>query len=174
MPPCEGVDLPRNAIVGIDPGLNTAVAIIDLRGEVIGLRSSRSFSFGEILRFISSRCTPLVIASDVFPAPKLLSRVAAAFSAPIYEPAANYSKSAKSRLVESYELSERERHKKDALAAAVSAYESRLPFIRKIERRISETGLSGVLDIGDVAGKIISGECRNIRSAIERLESEIN
>jgi predicted RNase H-like nuclease (RuvC/YqgF family) len=167
-----GVVLGRNAIVGIDPGVNTAVAILDLDGEIVNIKSSRQFSLKKVLEFVSGQCTPLMIASDVFPAPKLLGKVAAAFSAGIYEPSENFSRTAKSKLVRIYEISERERHKKDALAAAVSAYESKLPVIRKIRRKISESGLEGRIDTGDVARMIFSGESNNIKSAIEKLKDE--
>lgn len=152
--------------------MSTAVAILDLSGGLLDARSAREFSFGQILQYISERCTPLMIASDVSTPPKLLGKVAAAFSAGVYTPPENYSKLSKSRLVSKFSLSERERHKKDALAAAVSAYESKIPMLRKIERRLEETGLSGVVDVGDVAMKLISGECNNIQNAIRSLATK--
>jgi predicted RNase H-like nuclease (RuvC/YqgF family) len=136
------------------------------------MRSDRSFSFSRILEFVSRECSPLVIASDVMPAPKLLERVAAAFSARIHEPSENFSKRAKSRLVEPFDLSERERHLKDALAAAVTAYASQLPMIKRIRKRLEDCGLSEDIEVGDVAMKIFSGECNNIHSAIVRIRKE--
>ncbi len=158
--------------MGIDPGVNTAVAILDLNGDVVKLRSGRNFSFSNILEFVSGECSPLLIASDVCPAPRLLERVAAAFSARLYEPSENYSKWSKSKLVEPFELSERHRHLKDALSAAVSAYESNLPMINRIRKRLEETCTSEDIDVGDVAMKIFSGECNNIHSAINAVKKE--
>jgi hypothetical protein len=148
------------------------VAILDLNSEIVNMKSGRSFSLKKILGFISGECVPIMIASDVYPAPKLIEKVAAAFSARIYEPPENYSKRSKSKLVEPFELSERERHKKDALAAAVSAYESNLPMIKRIRKRLDDEGISGMIDVGDVAMKIFSGECNNIHSAIRSLKNE--
>jgi predicted RNase H-like nuclease (RuvC/YqgF family) len=148
------------------------VAILDVHGEIVKLRSSRSFSFNKILKFVSEQCTPLVIASDVSPAPRLLIRVAAAFSVQVHKPAEGFSRRSKSRLVDEFELSERDRHKKDALAAAVIAYESKRPMLKRIEKILADEGLSARIETGDVARKIISGECNNIRSAIKSLRNE--
>jgi predicted RNase H-like nuclease (RuvC/YqgF family) len=126
------------------------------------------------VKFISGECRPLMIASDVFPPPKLLEKVAAAFSAELHAPSENFPRSAKSRLVKPFSLSERHRHAKDALAAALMAYESRHPVIKRIEKRLSENGLSGKIEVGDVAVKIFSRECNNISSAIDKIEKEIN
>ncbi len=149
--------------------MSTAVAILDLSGGIVGLRSGRGFSFGQIIKFVSGSCTPVMVASDVSPPGKLLARVAAAFSVGVFRPKENVSKSAKSRLVEHFDLSERERHKKDALAAAVSAYESNRAFIARIERKVRESGMSGTVEVDDVARMIFSGESNNIDSAIRSL-----
>lgn len=148
------------------------MAILDLDREVVRLKSSKGFSLHKILEFLEEECTPMVIASDVFPAPKLLGKVAAAFSARLHEPAESLSRRTKSRLVRAFDLSERERHKKDALAAAVSAYESISPMLKKIEIRFLRHGISDKLETSEVAGKIISGECKNIDSAIKSLVRE--
>jgi predicted RNase H-like nuclease (RuvC/YqgF family) len=145
---------------------------MDLNGDVVALKSGRYFSLKKILEFVSARCVPLLIASDVSPAPKLIEKVAAAFSVRVYEPHENYTKWSKSKLVETFELSERERHEKDALAAAVSAYESKLPIIKRIRKKLEGDGLSGTIDIGDVAMKVFSRECNNIHSAISSIKKE--
>jgi predicted RNase H-like nuclease (RuvC/YqgF family) len=157
--------------VGIDPGVKTAVAILDLNGSIVGLKSGRYFSLKNVLKFLSEKSVPILIASDVYPAPKLIEKVAAAFSARIYEPPENYSKWSKSKLVEGFDLSERERHEKDALAAAVSAYESILPMIKRIRKKLEHPDIEGI-EVGDVAMKIFSGECNNIHSAVRSLKKE--
>jgi len=161
-----------NAIVGIDPGVTTAVAILNLSGEVVKLKSSRGFSLNKILEFVSLECTPLMIASDVRPASKLLEKVATAFSVRVHTPKLSLSRRNKSLLVSPFDLGKRESHKRDALAAAVNAYESMLPMLKKIETRLSRLGLSNRITMGDVAGKIITGECSNIDTAVKALTCE--
>ncbi|MCD6496112.1 MAG: DUF460 domain-containing protein [Candidatus Aenigmarchaeota archaeon] len=152
--------------------MKTAVVILDLNGRIVGMRSERGFSLERILEFLSSECTPLVIASDVFPAPRLVEKVAAAFSAKVYAPQENFSKRTKSRIVRSFGLSERERHKKDALAAAVTAYGCSLPVINRIKKKLLNEGVYDIFDAGDVMKKILSGESGNIHSAISSLKTE--
>jgi predicted RNase H-like nuclease (RuvC/YqgF family) len=136
------------------------------------MRSNRGFSLSQIVEFVSRECSPLVIATDVIPAPKLIEKVAATFSVKVHKPSENFSKCTKSKMVRSFELSERKRHLKDALAAAVSAYESRLPMIRKIRKRICDEGLPDDVR-GEIARRIFSGECNNIQSAIDTIKREI-
>lgn len=145
------------------------MAVLDLDGEVVRLKSGRSFSLQKIIRFLSRECNPVVIASDVNPAPRLAEKVSTSFSAPLHTPPESLSRKAKSRLVRDFGLKGVVRHKKDALAAAVSAYGSLIPMIRKVEKRISEAGLSGDGLTSDVAGRIILGEFRNIDTAISEL-----
>ena len=142
------------------------MALMNLDGEVIKLRSSRSFSLRGIIRFVISECNPVVIASDVNPAPGLLEKVSASFSVPLHIPPVSLSRKAKSRLIRDYDLKGVIRHKKDALAAAVGAYGSLIPMISKVERRICEAGLSGNGLTNVVAGNIILGRSRNIDVAI--------
>lgn len=169
----SGVNLQTNAIVGIDPGITTAVAVLGLDGEVIKLKSSRSFSLRRIIRFLSQECNPVVIASDVNPAPRLLEKVSTSFSVPLHAPPGSLSRKSKSRLVRDYGPKGLARHKKDALAAAVCAYGSFMPMIRKVEKRISDAGLPGK-DLADVvAGKIILGKYRNIDGAIRDISGDL-
>jgi predicted RNase H-like nuclease (RuvC/YqgF family) len=149
--------------------VTTAVALLDLQGDILKLKSSRGFSLRSLLRFLSLECTPLMIASDVFPAPRMLEKVATAFSVPLHTPAETLSRKSKSRLVRRFDLRGVVRHKKDALAAAVNAYGALMPMMKKIERRLEHEGLSGVSLASEVAGKIILGECRNIDRAVKSL-----
>jgi predicted RNase H-like nuclease (RuvC/YqgF family) len=160
---------PINAIVGIDPGVTTAVAILDLDGEVVKLKSSRSFSLRNIIKFLSLECTPVIIASDVSPAPRLLEKVATAFSVPLHTPAESLSRKSKSRLVNGFALKRVIGHKRDALAAAVSAYGTVVPMLKKIEKRLSKLSVSNKNIVHDVAGKIIVGECQNIAKAVKNI-----
>ena len=161
-----GAILQTNAIVGIDPGVTTAVAILDLRGEVVRIRSGRGFSLPKLLKFVSGECTPVAIASDVRPASRLLEKVATAFSVRVNEPPESLSRRSKSELLNGMSFKVRGKHRKDALAAALSAYGSMLPMLKKIENRLSKKGLGGKAALGYVTRKVIFGECNNIDTAV--------
>ena len=148
------------------------MAVLNLRGEVLKIRSSKGFSLSKIIRFISDECAPLLIASDVSPAPGLLEKVSASFPVRLYIPQESLSRRSKTRLVRAFSHRERERHKTDALAAALNAYEHLLPLLKKIEKKLYGKGPPDRIRIGDVARKILSGECGNIDRAIDALADE--
>jgi predicted RNase H-like nuclease (RuvC/YqgF family) len=145
------------------------VAIVDLRGEVLKTRCSKNFSLKSIVQFISRECNPLIIASDVTRAPRLLEKVAASFSVPLQTPKKKLSRRNKSMILKSYGLKVRESHRMDALAAALKAYESVHPLMGRIKKKIKERKLSRPVGPDDVARMIITGECSNIRKAISSL-----
>ena len=167
-----GALLRTDAIVGIDPGVTTAVAIRDLHGKVVTNKSDRGFSLRNIVKFLSLECSPLVIASDVRPASRLLEKVATTFSVRVHEPVESLPRRSKSELMIGLGLRVRGRHRKDALAAAMNTYGSMLPMLNRIENRISRLGLDGSLALGYVARKVIFGECNNIDMAVKSFANE--
>ena len=57
----------RGLIVGIDPGITTGIAILDLYGNVVKVCSKRNMGKNEIIRTITNFGHPLIITSDVNP-----------------------------------------------------------------------------------------------------------
>ena len=148
------------------------MAILNVKGEVVKIKAGKDFSLKKILEFLSVECTPLVIASDVSPASGLVQKAATAFSVHVFAPQESLSRRGKNQLLKESGLSERGSHKRDALAAALNAYDSMLPMLKKIERRLYKRGLLNMVEIGDVARRILSGECSNIDKAIKKLTHE--
>jgi predicted RNase H-like nuclease (RuvC/YqgF family) len=136
---------------------------------VVRIKSARGFSLGRISRFISEECNPLLIASDVRPASRLLEKAAASFPVRLCTPRESLTARVKARLVRESGHRLRERHKADALAAALFAYRGLRPLLGRIERKLSARGL-GKTKRGRVARMIISGECSNIEKALSSLE----
>ncbi|HZD43509.1 MAG TPA: DUF460 domain-containing protein, partial [Methanomicrobiales archaeon] len=56
---------PRYIIVGIDPGTTTAIAALDLDGNLMDLSSSRQMTMSDIIEHLYHIGKPLVVASDV-------------------------------------------------------------------------------------------------------------
>lgn len=73
-------------IVGIDAGIKTGYAILNLKGELIAAGVVKEASADHMVWLISKSGTPSVIASDVTPAPYFVQKIAARFSAPLFEP----------------------------------------------------------------------------------------
>ncbi|MBI4019966.1 MAG: DUF460 domain-containing protein, partial [Candidatus Aenigmarchaeota archaeon] len=76
-------------IVGIDPGTTTAVTLLDMQGRLVSIRSGRNLSKSAVAEMISSKGDPVIIASDTFPAPRAIEKLAAAFFARLVTPAEN-------------------------------------------------------------------------------------
>ncbi len=112
----------RGLIVGIDPGVTTAVVMIGLDGKLVEARSKKFFSFNEIISCISATGEPVIVSSDVNPPPKLVQRVASAFGARLHHPPQIVAASKKLLIGKS--LSQKlNDHERDAYAAAVIAFE---------------------------------------------------
>ncbi len=107
-------------IVGIDPGTTTAVAILDIRGKLINLFSSRVVSISDVIEHITRYGRPLIIASDVTPAPNTVEKVKRAFNAVLFLPSDPLPTEEKINLAKPFKYCNE--HERDALAAALWAY----------------------------------------------------
>ncbi|MFX1250227.1 MAG: DUF460 domain-containing protein [Promethearchaeota archaeon] len=116
----------RNLVVGIDPGTTTGVAILDLNGHVLTTTSRREFSTAAILRFILEHGKAVVIASDVRePVPKTVEKLAKITGAVLISPRNPQTSQVEKRtFIADYIHLCRDSHSRDALFAALQAYNS--------------------------------------------------
>ena len=77
---------PRYMIVGIDPGTTTALAALDLDGNLLHLESPRQMTMSDVIEALYKVGKPLVIASDVEEMPFTVEKIRRAFSAIAYTP----------------------------------------------------------------------------------------
>lgn len=137
-------------IVGIDPGMTTAVAVIDLNGNLIDVKSKKGWSPSDVIEFITSTGKPVLIATDKSNPPEYVQKIKASFNAVLYTPKEDISVEKKKTLTSKYKYLND--HERDALAAAIDAYNSYKNKLRNIEKRIP----AGV-DIDRVKAEIIRG-----------------
>ncbi len=160
----EGVEKRlRPVIVGIDPGSEYGVAVIDLDGRVIATETIRG---GDVLQAISSILrygTPVLVASDKKPAPDAVRRVAAAFNARLYEPDYVVSDQEKSSLAASSGHQVGSIHERDALAACLLAYRSYAKKFEQIERILESLEIK--IPSSRIKAEIVRGS--SIAAAIE-------
>ncbi|WP_290596885.1 MULTISPECIES: DUF460 domain-containing protein [unclassified Archaeoglobus] len=140
----------RYTIVGIDPGATTAVAAVDLRGNLVDVKSKKGWSSGEVVEYISSLGKPVVVATDKSHPPELVSKIRASFNAVLYTPKEDLSVDKKKGLTAKYRLLND--HERDALAAAIDAYNSYKNKLSNIEKR-----LPAGMDSDRVKAEIIKG-----------------
>jgi predicted RNase H-like nuclease (RuvC/YqgF family) len=121
-------------IVGIDPGTTTAVAVLTLEGELRMLHSSRAISIPDVIEMIAEQGRPLIIASDVFPAPNAVEKIRRAFSAVSGSPDDVFTAEDKIEFAAPYRYSNN--HERDAIAAAVSVYRKNKNKFEQIKKKI--------------------------------------
>jgi len=131
-----------NIIVGIDPGITVGLACIDMRGNVVLLKSKTEWTLTEILREITNQGMPVLICSDITPAPSFVQKVSAILHTKLFLPSKPISVSEKRELVDyNSNLSTRNAHERDALAAALKAYLYFKPKLEKLRKRLTDEGL---------------------------------
>ncbi|MCS7143986.1 MAG: DUF460 domain-containing protein [Archaeoglobaceae archaeon] len=140
----------RYLIAGIDPGTTTAVAIMDLAGNLISIRSKKDWNTSEVIEFITEHGKPVIVATDKKNPPEFVSKIKASFNAVLYSPKEDLNVDKKRELTSNYKILND--HERDALAAAIDAlnyYESKF---RNIEKRVP----AGI-DAEKVKAEIIKG-----------------
>ncbi|MCD6301485.1 MAG: DUF460 domain-containing protein [Staphylothermus sp.] len=167
---------PRGLIVGVDPGISTGLAILDLSGRPLYLHSSKNLDRGEILNIISKLGIATIVSTDVMHPPELIRKIAAALNAQIYTPPHDLSTDEKQELVNKITkkypgIEVKDSHVRDALAAAYKAYLSIKDKLIQAEKKVYSMDLG--ISVENVKISIARG--KNIAEALEQeLEKLIN
>ncbi|WP_457742942.1 DUF460 domain-containing protein [Thermococcus sp.] len=161
----EAVRERRIVIVGIDPGITVGIAVIDLNGRIIALHSERNMPVGEVFRFISEIGHPVVVATDVSPAPGFVEKIARSFKASLFVPRESLRVEEKNELLRSLGIKVDDDHQRDALAAAYKAYLRLKPKLEHVEAKLKEAGLAKRAD--EVKALVIQGY--NLGEAMQRV-----
>ena len=164
----EGVGGQRYLIVGVDPGISTGVAIIDIDGVPLTVLSGRGLDRVDIVNNILSYGIPLVIATDVNPPPDTVKKLASMFNAVLYTPPQSLTSEEKRQLVEDYIskykwIKIEDSHQRDALAAALRAYHSIESKLRQVGSYLSRIGLE--VSVDNIKAAVVKG--KTIAEAIE-------
>ncbi len=107
-------------IVGVDPGTTAGIAALDFRGNVIDLFSAKDLSRDKVIGRLVSLGRVSVIATDVFPVPSAVSKLAAQLGAVVDSPSQSLSVAEKLDITRPHDIENA--HERDALAAALSTY----------------------------------------------------
>ncbi|OEC87026.1 hypothetical protein A9507_08995 [Methanobacterium sp. A39] len=156
-------------MVGFDPGLTVGIAILDLSGNVVATKSCKEMARAEVIRYIIDHGKTVLIATDVYPVPKNVRKLASTLNSKIYSPSKTFTVSSKTELVDSYlnEISSdnypANAHERDALAAAIKTYKHYQKKLQQIERRTEKLGLTPD-EVDEVKSMVIRD--RPITSAI--------
>jgi hypothetical protein len=132
-------------IGGIDVGLHTSVALLDLGGNIVYLGTLIHPQNSEILNRMTELGNVMVLSTDRAKPPSQAKKIAASISAKMVLPAKNMTKKKKRLLVEDYMEKRTEQirkrlndHEKSALASAIFAYKKFRPGFKKLEDRLAK------------------------------------
>ncbi|HUU76554.1 MAG TPA: DUF460 domain-containing protein [Methanoregulaceae archaeon] len=142
---------PCYLIVGIDPGTTTAIAVLDLDGNLLHLTSSRQMSMSDVIEFLYKIGKPLIIASDVHDMPFSVEKIRRAFNGVAYSPKQDMSVGVKLELSSPY--SYQNDHERDALAAAREAFRSYKNKFQNLVKRVPPG-----YDLDEVRSGIVRGQ----------------
>ncbi|MBN2102024.1 MAG: DUF460 domain-containing protein [Candidatus Aenigmarchaeota archaeon] len=131
-------------IAGIDVGLHTGVALLDLDGEIIFLESVYSPTMSYITNTISKHGNVISISTDREKTPAKARKIASALGTSILAPMKNMTNKKKRILIESFTRQEKlklDSHQKAALASAIFAYRNYTPRLKKLRERLEKERL---------------------------------
>lgn len=160
----------RPVIVGVDPGVTTGVAVLDLNGKPIYLASIKGIDRGSIIEEISGLGRPVMFAVDVSEVPESVRWIAAKFNAPVYSPPADLD-AAEKREIATRILGRPpvDTHQRDALAAAYKAFQLMRRKLEHVEHELSKMGVE--IDVDKVKESVVRGV--TLAEAIERAIDDV-
>ena len=162
----EGVK--RYLIVGYDPGVTAALACISLDSSPVLVISGKNIDRAEAITMVLRKGIPVLVATDKHPPPESVKKLAASLNVPVYSPQYSLSVKEKQELVLKYKaiynnLEIPDSHVRDALAAALKAYEDISTKLHQVERYLSKLELE--LPVDKIKAMVIAG--KSIAQAVE-------
>lgn len=155
-------------IVGIDPGTTAAVAVLSLDGELLDYSSAKHRSKADLIEAIVRAGNPLIVATDVTPAPRLVTEIASNTGSLLYAPDEDLDADYKAELTEAFDV-DGDAHILDALAAAEYARREYAEKIDSIRRRSAERDAMGrfddIVELVLVDGYAVTDAIRSTRPA---------
>lgn len=157
-------------LVGIDVGATTAIAILDINGNLLGIYSQRHMKNKDITSFILKHGKPIIVATDVSPPPKKIQKIASTLGSLLFYPKKSLSLREKLDLTENYKEKISNKHEEDALASVLKAYNSYNQLFNRIKNLLNKIGMNSYLDA--ITEKILKRESANLREAIYEISQK--
>ncbi|VVB51859.1 Uncharacterised protein [uncultured archaeon] len=150
-----------HVIVGVDPGTTTALAFLSLEGRFLDVVSAKEMGLSGAIDEIIKRGKPSIIATDVNPPPSFVERLASKMGATLYTPPEPLTVADKWELTREHRIEDA--HQRDALAAALNAYQH-------LHNKLKKAASLGLPD--EVTHRVLKGV--SIDNAIHELDEKKN
>jgi hypothetical protein len=153
-----------HVVVGIDPGTTTAVAVLDLDGNTLDVYSTRTDDTAAVIEWLVERGRPVIVAADVTPMPETVEQFRRSFDAAGWTPESDLPVDEKLHRTrdESYDND----HERDALAAALYAFDDHEDQFERITRKVP----AGI-DRETVIARVVSGE-ESVEAVLRDLQDD--
>ena len=153
-----------HVIVGVDPGTTTAVAIVDLDGEPLDVWSSRLSDTADVIEWIVERGRPVIVAADVRPMPETVEKFRRSFDAGGFTPDRDLAVDEKQHRTREFPYDDD--HQRDALAAALSAFDAHEDQFERIGRKLPPG-----IDRGEVIARVVA-DGESVEAVLAELRGE--
>ena len=109
-------------IVGIDPGITAAYAVLDIDGNLIDIKSSKQLNLNQLISNALSLGKVILVGTDKSKVPHLVEDFATKFGAKVANPEEDLKVDEKRLMIKKFNADDE--HQADALASALFAYKS--------------------------------------------------
>ncbi|NHN46021.1 DUF460 domain-containing protein [Halostella sp. JP-L12] len=150
-----------HVLVGIDPGTTTAVGVVDLDGNVLDVLSTRTADTAEVIEWIVERGRPILVAADVTPMPETVEKIRRSFDAAAWAPVSDLPVDEKQHRTR--EVGYDNDHERDAVAAALFAFDDHRDQFERIARKVPPR-----MDRGEITARVLAGE-ESVETVIDDL-----
>lgn len=164
----------RYLFIGVDPGISTGVAVLDINKRLLTLITRRWLSRNQLIKEISNLGQILVIATDVTPPPIYVKKLASSLNTILYVPEHNLTINEKKDLVstfineQKYPLKIKDTHQRDALAAVLKAFNFYAPKFEKVDKELDRLELD--IPAAEIKALVVKGF--NIHNAIKNVSEK--
>ena len=152
-------------VVGIDPGITTAIAVFDLQGNLIEVFSKKGMNKAEVVRKILERGSPVVITCDKKRVPGMIEEIAHALNIMVFSPEEDLKVREKVELSRDYRVGNA--HERDAVASCAYFFKKYRRKFNEIDKTLERMGLKAHAE--RVKEMILLGRARNLSDAIEKI-----
>jgi predicted RNase H-like nuclease (RuvC/YqgF family) len=132
----------RPVIVGYDPGISSAVAVLSVEGALLRVLSAKNLDRTEVISACLEVGKPVIVSTDVNIPPDSVRKLSAAFGAKLYFPQSDLTIDEKRELARKFDQESRVKnsHERDAIAAAAKAYLHYSQLLDTVRKKASTEG----------------------------------
>src|SRR3989344_1328494 len=152
-------------IVGIDPGITTAYAALDIEGKLIKTNSSKNFDLNQLISEIIKIGKVILVGTDKSRTPNLVYMFATKLGAKIISPNEDLKVDEKRKMILGFSFEDG--HQADAIASALFAFKSAKHLFNKIDSFAHD---SKKLEIKDRIKELVITKKISLKSAVKMIE----